>query len=370
MSGRKPFDFFDSNTVPFYARFFVPATFTFPAGFNMGDYAGLTICHLLPAPSDQRLVTYWRDEPSYGAYEASFRAALALSPPNESGVVTNIKCEKNVWWKPKSLSTAVLALAATFGALTAIRDYFAVLFAIPDVTLTYADAGHVDAVEGDQVAIPLTALSGVRFAQETVRFDAPALQPNPDMPKPWAFDAATIPALSAAQPQKVTVTGTAPPHAGKDGVPDIYRMNLSSSANAGILTGLFLKGSAAAPEREVWIWSSKPELSHLKVRRAEGTSCEFLGSLHSPRMYPQGLSIEIVVVTTPGEVSSLNASAQGGASSPQQISSDGTAFVVGLRWTALEKFRTYPYRIFLEGAKPTDRPSCEQWIDKMRVAVR
>jgi hypothetical protein len=41
-----------------------------------------------------------------------------------------------------------------------------------------------------------------------------------------------------------------------------------------------------------------------------------------------------------------------------------------VRWPALEKFHTYQYRIFLEGAKPADKSSCEQWINKMRVAVR
>jgi hypothetical protein len=370
MAGWGLFDFFDSDRIPFYARYPVPAAFTFPADFSTSNYAGLTVCHLLPAPPDQHLVSYWRDEQSYRAYEGPFRAALALPAPRQFGVVTGIKREKDVWWKPKSLSAAVLAVAATFGGLTAIRDYFAVLFALSDVTLTYGDASHVDAVEGDQVAIPVTALSGVRFTQETVLFDAPVLQPNPGNTKPWTFDATTIPSLSAAQPQKVTVMGTAPPHSGKQGGPDIYHLNLSSSAKAGVLTGVVLKGRATAPDKELWIWSTKPGLSRPKTGRTYGTSCEFLGDLDSPRAYAQGLSIEVVVVARRGEVSALNVSAQGGISAAEEISSDGTAFVAGVHWPALEKFRTYSYRIFLEGAKPADRSLCEQWIDKMRVAVR
>jgi len=370
MAGWKFFDFFDSDRIPFYARFPVPAAFTFPADFSISNYPGLAVCHLLPGSPDRCLVSYWRDEPSYRAYETPFCTALALPPPEESGVVTGIKREKDVWWKPKSLSAVVLAVAATFGGLTALRDYFAVLFAFPDVTLTYGDASHVDAVEGDQVAIPVTALSGVRFTQETVRFDAPALQPNPGNMKPWTFDAITIPALTAATPQKVTVMGTAPPHSGKQGEPDIYHLNLSSTANAGVLTGIFLKGRATAPDKELWIWSTKPGLSRPKTGRTYGTSCEFLGDLDSPRAYPQGLSIEVVVVARRGEISALNASAQGGISVTEEISADGTAFAAGVRWPALEKFHTYQYRIFLEGAKPADKSSCEQWINKMRVAVR
>jgi hypothetical protein len=80
--------------------------------------------------------------------------------------------------------------------------------------------------------------------------------------------------------------------------------------------------------------------------------------------------MEVVVEGAPGEISTLNATADGGGSAQTEISGDGTAFVSSVRWSALEKFRTYPYRVFLETAKPEDRSSCEQWTGKMRIAVR
>jgi hypothetical protein len=365
-----PFRFLESDRIPFCSRFRVPAAFVLPADFKTSTYRGLSVCHLMPDPPEQTVVTYWRDEPSYRASEIRLCAALMLPPPEQSGIVTSIKSEKDVWWKPKSLSAAVLAVAATFGGISAIREYFAVLFAFPDVTLAYVDAGHVDAVEGDQVAIPVTAISGVRFAPETVRFEAPELQPNGPAVRNWTYDAAIIPTLSAAQPQKVTVIGTAPPHSGRQGgEPDIYHLHVSSTAKAGIITGIF-PGRASASDKEIRIWSSKPGHSRLKHGLMQGTLCEFIGEVESSRPYPQGLSVEITLVAGRGEVNALNVSAEGGVSEPQQISDDATAFIGGVRWPALEKFSTHPYRIFVTSARPATQASCEQWVDKMRIGVK
>jgi hypothetical protein len=56
MAGWKLFDFFDSDRIPFYARFPVPAAFTFPADFSISNYPGLAVCHVLPGSPDQHLV--------------------------------------------------------------------------------------------------------------------------------------------------------------------------------------------------------------------------------------------------------------------------------------------------------------------------
>ena len=75
-----------------------------------------------------------------------------------------------------TLRKRVVGRPASFGALSALRDYFAVLLASSEATLAYFDLGCLDCVEGSQITVPVTVLSEVRFAPVRIEFDQPIIE--------------------------------------------------------------------------------------------------------------------------------------------------------------------------------------------------
>jgi hypothetical protein len=75
-----------------------------------------------------------------------------------------------------TLRKRVVGRPASFGALSALRDYFAVLLASSEATLAYFDLGCLDCVEGGQITVPVTVLSEVRFAPVRIEFDQPIIE--------------------------------------------------------------------------------------------------------------------------------------------------------------------------------------------------
>lgn len=358
-----------ADGAPYFSIFDVKSDFSFPVEFKVTDYPGLTLCHVTTATSRPRLVAYWRTESAFRAYEAAFSRNLALQTPESSGFAVDIRQPKVVWWKPKSLSAIVLAVAATFGGLSALRDYFAALFALPEVTLSYSDANRIDSVEGEQVSAKLTAVSGVRFVPESVLFDTVRVQTPTGQAIQMQMEPPALPNLIAGQPQVMIMTGTAPAHSGKQGEPDVYQLNVFAKARAGMITGLFGGQRSSVPGKAIWIWSNKPGLQQLKLGRHAGGSCEFLGELYSPRAYAT-LNLEVKSESNPGEVVSLNATTEGGMSSTPEASANRTVFIAAVELHSLEKFRLYPYRVFLDLAKQVDTGSCELWKNKLRITAK
>lgn len=362
----------DENILPYWSVFTAGPGFSFPENFSIANYPGLLFCHTSANIMDTKVIACWRHPNQFRAYERRFKQDLALSVTNWTGAVVQVCKPAEALWKRHSLAASILGIAALFGALSAIRDYFTVLFGAPYAGLAYTENRRIDVVERGSIAVPFTVLSEVRFAPMKVTFDSASIRPKASgSGQKLAFDNTVLSSLSPGQSAIVKLYGVAPEHSKTNYSPDVYDIHAVATAQAGIFRA---RRSVEPPSRELWVWPERLGASPLRFLQIVGTNnCVLGGSVYPSKPYPRGVRIEIVYARAPQEIAKVYLEATG-------TNFGDTSFVdVGVgpnrvmkkefNTSALTPFEEFHYKIYLYLSKPIASHDCANWSHDFQVAV-
>jgi hypothetical protein len=369
----------NTNAIPYSSVTSADPGLSFPDGFLVSDYKGLLSCHIVKGEGKDQLVNYWIDEDHYKASGDILRNKLKLSLPSPpySGKVIEVKCPRGSLWKRYPIGTTILTIAAVFGALSAIRDYFGVLFAAPQVELSYSALGKLDVIENTQISVPLTAVSEVRFAPTQISIDSVALQPtNEGQSVSLGADPQVLPSLVPGQSQSIKIEGTAPKvtdpqRSGNYGSPKIYDLSVKATANAGIFR--FARHTPVAA-LTVWVWPLTPKTAIVSMPNRTSNACEMDGNVYISEPGPSGTTAKVEVVLTNRTrepVPTMIVSPPPGVDSPSVLTPSGSNRMqkAEFRIPAPGRFQTYPYKVFLEFPKKVTDHDCQEWLRNTDVSA-
>ncbi len=213
-----------NDTLPYLAIFGVTKGFSLPESFSQTKYSGLLCCHVTRSSCESKLLTYWRDREYFDASTDSVQQQLSLNVPETTGYVTDVRRPTENLWKRLKLGTMLLSLAAIFGALSALQDYFGRIFASPEVVLAQADTGKLEVVEGLPFGVTFNVVSEVRSAPSKVALSATIQSQTGTVVSNLAVAPSVIANLGAGQSAAIKITGIAPNHSRASGAPDVYRI--------------------------------------------------------------------------------------------------------------------------------------------------
>jgi hypothetical protein len=357
----------DENTIPYCSVFSDGPRFSFPPDFSVSNYRGLLFCHVLKDNQDIKVIACWKGEGHFRACEARFRGDLGLKS-SWAGTVIDVQKPTDSFWKRQSLTTKILTIAALFGALSVIRDYYFVLFGVPYVGLSYSeDKKAEEVIEGGPISVPLTALSEIRFAPTKVIFDSVWLQPKSHgAEQKLRFDNVVFANLAPGQSASLKILGVAPEHSKTQQTPDIYEIHVAAMAKAGIL---WPRRSVSPPRRELRVWATKLGNSPLRLSRVVGsTVCVLDGTIFPSRTYPRGVAAEIVYPGAPSEIASMYSSIKD--SKFVDVGTGPTRVMKGeFNTPALSQFEEFHYQVYLYLSKPVASRQCQNWPDGFQVTV-
>jgi hypothetical protein len=314
------------------------------------------------------VVTYWRDQDHCNVYAAALKQKLALPDSLVNGAAVNVRRPRGSWWKRYSMNAIILGMAALFGAFSAIRDYFSVIFEAPDAVLSYTDNGRLNLVADTQFSVPISAQSEVRFTPMKIRYLSASLRPkSKDAAIDLQMQSSVVSSLSPGQTHVNRIDGTAPKHSPDQGAPDVYDLVVTADASAGMLGG----HKPLTSHREVWVYSVDPIRSHPdKIDILGGRSCQLGGTFFSPRDYRQGLVLEIVLVTQPSEINQMIVNAPGvPVEKLLPAVNASTLQTFKFATPALNKFQAYSYQVYIEAPK-VDQQNCEDWAKRLDITFQ
>jgi hypothetical protein len=136
---------------PYVVEFGVPADYSIPSGFDCARFRGLRFCHVLalssprsPAPTEAKVVTFWRDQESYALQASSVAAALGVGGVGWQGYQNHVRTRDKPRWWTKTASVYLLAVhaVAVVGTFEALRSHYGELFAPGDVQVYSQDAEY------------------------------------------------------------------------------------------------------------------------------------------------------------------------------------------------------------------------------------
>lgn len=224
-----------------------------PDGFSTKKYRGLLLCVVVYG-EEPAIHTCWKSGDSLLVGEPLLRAELQLTTACSVSSVAQVATTKTPWWKRYSLSLGkvVLGIAALFGALSAIRDYFGDFFAPPTVSAYAQETAPVDYKEGSRIVIPIKILNQGRFGRATVTLNEAKLRSQGDTPGsiPLQLDTHNAPQLQPGQTVEAHVLGTAPVLQQRDG-PQDFELDVPMTASGGYLVA---DRSVAFQKRTFKIW--------------------------------------------------------------------------------------------------------------------
>lgn len=259
--------FKESHSTPFAITYTCPPSFSLPETFKTRRHRGLLFCAVVRNASCGSVHACWTDRESLESGEPVLRAELGLNASSTPQAIAQIATVTSPWWKRHSLSLskAVLAIAALFGALTAIRDYFADLFLRPSVTAYVQDSAAVDYKEGSRLILPLKILNQNRFGRAAVKLEDAQFRNklNPAAVTRLELDTTNAPLLSPGQTVEAHVLGNAPTLSSPTG-PQDFELDVPMRA----FGGYFVPSQPVTFQRRTFkIWpnlASKPDFVHIQ----------------------------------------------------------------------------------------------------------
>jgi hypothetical protein len=358
----------EDQNIPHLSVFTASTAFSFPKDFSVSDYSGLLFCHVSKDGPVEKLVAYWADEQHFAAHVEIFKSKLSLHGPYLAGAIIEVHRSRPRFWSRHKLGTWILALAAFVGALSALRDYSAVLLAAPDVVLTQPDAGRLDIVEGTGLAALVSASSEVRTTPSKISFvSAKAkartggsvfqLRIEPDVVR-----------LPAGQTITVKMFGTAPEHSKGQGAPDVYELEVNAQAD----TGIFRRVRPIDTSREVWVWAAKDQIgmSRWQASNSAKQECKFVGTLYSAAARPQGIPVEIRLSSMLGMVTAVYVWAPSASIGlPLTVNDEGvTTRKFEFQTAQLENFSQYQLQVTLQMTESVTKEVCERQAANVKVS--
>jgi len=359
--------------IAYTSVFSVAAAFSFPATFSSKEFPGLLFCHIVRAASGDKVVACWRDQGHFLAYLGSFQSKAGVAgPPEFEGPTVEVKYPETPWWniwkklgeyRPKEL---LIGLLAVVGALLGLRDYFAVLFARPDVHISYTDDGPLNVVEGAQFSVPLSVTSQVRFTPAYVTFAQPQMRLSGGQAIPVAISREILPNLATGVTDTVNLSGTAPAFSRHQMSPDDYQLSVMGHARAGLVRPI---GNLEIPNHEVRVWPASPLVVPIKLARAAGTICSFDGEAYISKPQVQGLDAEFLVEAPITELEGINVTAPATTAAISYGTDDPPMRTkkFEFRTIPIDKFEKYTYKIFLYAPSSVTPSSCEGLAPNIKV---
>jgi hypothetical protein len=343
------------------------------------DYPGLVQYHVLEKGSARdRLVCYWLDENHFRAHAHRLQHHAGLSQPAHDGTLIRICIKPKEFWQRYSIQGIILAIAALFGALSAIRNYFAEIFVGPEITVAYTDASALDVVEDAQIVVPMSIINQVRFIPVSVRLQKAEAVAKSDLNSVQKLQC-DVPALVLApsQPTTFKLQGIAPKLSGANqGLPETYNLTVVVGAKAGIIPGWIWGWIPFKPlSRQIKVWPAHAVLDRPHIVRVQNNSCQVQGTLYPGKPYQQGMQAEFTAFSPHGDLVHLEAWA-GGTSDPQNHTAPGLpldTFKASFKTAPLDKFQPYKYTLVLQSAHDFGTPQCEQYIAdprKLRITFQ
>jgi hypothetical protein len=355
--------------VPYSAVFTISSPFSVPSPFSISDFPGLLVCHVVKGTPHDRVMTYWLDEPHFRAYMDSFMRTIGVTNLSYTGAAVEIKLRKDPWWRfwrRISAKELVIAIFAFTGAVLGIRDYSAVLFAAPDVTLSYSGMERIDSVEGSQITVPVTVRSEVRFAPAFVKFTSAAILPRSGTREAkLLIDTSSLPSLVTGEFKSINLAVQAPAHDNDSKLPDIYDLEVTAETKAGILR--WRKSISA--KREFWVWPAQPSGPLPRVSHVAGPVCELTGIVYIAKPYPKGLAAQFALVAMGRTLPDMSVTADRDAASSERTFFTTSTRKIEFQTPPIEKFYPYPYRISLISAQPVTSIQCEGWSRGLKVSL-
>lgn len=363
----------DDPPIPYLATFEIPTDFSFPKDFKVTDFRGLLFCHATKGGRIDRLSSYWLDKESFNLFADRFNRKLNLPNPEFTGSTVDIKRREKAPWKPRDHFSGrewVLAVFALVGAGLGLRDYAAVLFAAPDVVLVYPDAGHANAVVGQEFTVPLTVSSEVRFAPASVNLRSASIRLKSGGPAiEVSLNPQILPNLAAGQSQSLAVSGSAPQRTPASLTPDIYDLSVTGDAKAGIIRK---RRSLADTKRELWVWPAEPGAPHPTFSHVAANLCELDGVIYISKSYPQGLAAAFTLVAPVGRVRQMYIS--GASNSTQEPLRSDTDSVSTLKneyqTPPLDRFQFYRYSATIYLTKEATQSECESLASNLTASLQ
>ncbi len=348
--------------IPCACVFSLPSGFAYPDQFSISKYAGLVFCHVVRSANGDTLILYWSDEAHLGLYLDALVQDLNIKvKPQAVGSAIELR-PRSSWWKRYSLAGKIVAVAALFGAFSAIQSSVAVWVSAPRASISYAETGRLDAVEGSDIVVPVTVTSEVRFAPLQVTFDPPTIRSRSgNALQTLKVDAASLPPnLNPGQSIQVKIYGTAPKLDSGQTSSVGYDISVSASVKAGILRS---SNNADAGKRELRVWPATLRKRAIAFARRYGNSCQFEDTLYLSRPYRRGLLGEIVAAGPPGEVSDLNTTALFDSRDHDALR---TTIKVKFHTPPFEAaFQEYKYQVYLDLSAPPSDETCRAWSGKL-----
>src|ERR1700680_1189181 len=116
------------SSIPYCVVFSQSIKFSFPPDFSISEYRGLLSCQAAKDTlgSKVKIIVYWRDEDHFRAHGGRLNDKLVLGAPDSAGPVIDVRQQRESFLKRHSLAAEVIGIAALFGALSGIRDYYSV----------------------------------------------------------------------------------------------------------------------------------------------------------------------------------------------------------------------------------------------------
>jgi hypothetical protein len=285
----------DAATIPYVTSYAASADFTFPTGFTPSRH-GLLRCETVRDGPQVHAYLRWRSEAHWKANGPVVGKLLGLGNPDASGPVVEELVPRDPPWKrhPITVGKALIAVAALFGALSAVRDYFAELFFSPDIAITVADSSPTSYHTGAELSIPLLVRNQALLGRAQVRVLKAELLPVNGSGSPVGLRSTKveIPQLTVGQAEELRLSGTAPVFTAPGSKPTDYALHVEVAEKE----GLFIPSRhfTYAP-RTFAFWSDHVWESGVTSLSPVAGRIEI--GLYPGRAYPAGIHGQMIVRT-------------------------------------------------------------------------
>jgi len=209
--------------------------FNVRADFSLKNTPGLLRCELTRSANASRLDLSWatkvdadKEEPNLASY-----LGVCVPPTNLSAVAYEESRGRGFVPQFGDISKWIVALAALFGALTVIRDYFADLFLPPDVHIALRAGTPRDYPFGGHISLPLVVRNQGRLGLPSLDLTGAKIAKDGKTLMTLTFDPGTVPLLESGKPATdVSISGEVP--VPTQSGPNTYVLQITSDAKLGL----------------------------------------------------------------------------------------------------------------------------------------